>query len=515
MDFQHEELKEQAPGGIEVNRIQVPPKRDVRGDNFVRGVQDYDFSIGGRYAWRPSKSYFRVALTIESNASGAMGPPKVQDNIAFSDNPCAGLWDNIYVRAGNADVSSIINYAPQAHQVKTRLGKSRGWLKSIGRSAFGCAVDFNDRVSQVSNNGMSNEEYELPGKQRIGGSTATFTMDALGVVTGTNTFWFSSNLIKIGSTLVIDNAVKYVVTAVTNDLSLQVAGPVAAITVPVAYSDAYFIAPTVNDPASENQSTVYFMYVPPVGIFDHEGLLGSGEYRISMNPNSRFQTAMVETLTALTAGTDYRVTVEDVQFFPCIEKANIAATGIEKLFLTEQHIQSKKLSDGGGGTSTSVLDFTVPPSTTSISVFFADQAAGSSSILPLSRFKISDGEDDTSLSNIQLTYANVNKPSTNWTSQHGNGTNYLTQRYIDTQIDSGMFYSEGGSESFREWRKRGVLLHFDFNRDSNDRSTNVQAQFTFDRMGATGQVMIVAHYGRCVQISSTDGRVTNVTSLSI
>jgi hypothetical protein len=516
MDFSSAELKEQSPGGIEVNRLQVPCKRDVRADNFVRGVQDFDFSIGGRYAWRPSKSYFRVGLTIkhfnEEKAEDGLLQPRSENDIAFADNPCAGLYDNIYVRAGNADVSSIVNYASQAHQVKTRLSKSRGWLKSIGRSAFGCAADFQDRVNQVASDGWDNEEYTLGNRGPIGTADATYTaVGSTGVVTGVNTFFLRYS---VGDIFITPDG-RYTITERNTDIEMTI-DPVGFDDFSGDYTDSSIFSRST----SEQANTVYFMYVPPVGIFDHEGLLGSGEYRISMNPNSRFETAIVESLDLKQLGTEYSVTVEDVQFYPCIEKANAPATGVEKLFLTEQHIQSKKLSSGGGGASTSVLDFTVPPSTTSISVFFQDQKAGSMSTMPLTRFKIPDANDllkssEMSLTNVQLTYANVSKPSTNWTSSYTGSTNLMTQRYLDTQIDSGMFYSEGGAESFTEFRKRGLLLHYDFNRDADDRSTNLQAQFSFDRMNDTGNVLICAHFSRVVQISTQNGRVANVQTLSI
>ena len=85
MDFQTDELKERAGGGIEVNRLQVPCKRDVTGDSFVRGIQDYEFSVGGRYAVNFAKSYFRVALELQSNADETTGTPNAQENSGPAD----------------------------------------------------------------------------------------------------------------------------------------------------------------------------------------------------------------------------------------------------------------------------------------------------------------------------------------------------------------------------------------------------------------------------------------------
>ncbi len=515
-----EEIKEQTRGdyGLEVNRLQVPCKRPVTGADFPRGVQDYDFSIGGRFAWRPSKSYFRVGLKITdiltATAGGAETPPTAQANLAFADNPVAGMFDNVYVRAGNADVSSIINYAPQAHQVKARLSKSRAWLNGIGKSALGCDADFQDRVNTYASNGITGEEHTVPSREAIAvDKTATLSLAAAtGIVTGVNTVFTAAD---VGKTLVI-NERSFTVGAFTDATHIVVAGGATGALgiLPDPYlgtwSNSWFETPALAPP-SENKNIQYFMYQPPVGIFDHDGLLGSGEYRIQLNPNSRYKDAIVESITNLTSETNYNVSVESLEFYPCIEKANLAATGTEKLYLTEQHVQTKTLTTGA---SSSILDFTVPPSTTALSIFVQFNGAGTNNIIPLTTFKALTGTDEN-LTNIQVTYANVSKPSTNWSSEYAGSTNFMTQRYIDTQIDSGMYYSAGGPESFPEWRKRGGLYHFDFTRDSEDRSTNVQLNMTFGAMEANTLCYVCAHYTKTVVLSVTNGRISNVQQLSV
>ena len=66
------------------------------------GVQDYNFSVGGRYAFCPSKSYFRFALQLQTKTTTPapdrqttrLRQPTAQDNIAFADNVVSNLYNN-------------------------------------------------------------------------------------------------------------------------------------------------------------------------------------------------------------------------------------------------------------------------------------------------------------------------------------------------------------------------------------------------------------------------------------
>lgn len=500
--------------GLEANRQQVPCKKTVSGTSFPQGVQNYDFSCSGRYGWIPSKSYFRVGIKATMGSAGT-DRPVVQDSFAFADNPCAGLYDNVYVRAGGADISSITSFAAQGHQIKARLTKSRAWLHGVGRSAYGMNADFSDRVNAISSNGTSTEEYvnSLVAPISTLNRAATISVANTGVVTGTNTTFLASD---VGKTLYAAGR-PFEITVVTNETSISVAVPqTVKFTAPIAgtYANSWISSLPTATNESEKANTVYFMYVPPVGIFDADIVLGSGEYRVQLNPNSRYKTAIVQSLTAKTAGTDYDINIQSVEFYPYIVKTDMPATQIEKLFLNEMHLQTKSLSSGQ-----SILDFTVPPSTMAISVFIQAAASGSDTRLPITLFSnLSDA--DKELTEIQISYANTTKPTTNWTSDYNytTGINLLQQRYIDVMIDSGLYYSEGGSDSLEEFKKRGLICaHYSFERDAKDRSTNVQLRITFDATATltNTNAFIVAHYNNVVEITQTDGRVTNVRKLAV
>lgn len=131
-----------------MNRIwrQSPAKRTLSKESFTQGVIDFDFSVGSNTVFIPSKSYFRIAVSL-LNAAG--GQPKETDALAFA-NFCPGnLFDNCFFYAGGQNVSSCINYGPQAHACAYRLRKSGAWLNSIGKDAYGICASRKYRQAMV------------------------------------------------------------------------------------------------------------------------------------------------------------------------------------------------------------------------------------------------------------------------------------------------------------------------------------------------------------------------------
>ena len=121
---------------------QVTCKRAVSDESFPRGVLDFDFSIGGKTVFIPSRSYFRIGVELR----GKEDPLPDGADVAFA-NFCAGnLFDNCYFLAGGQNVSNIVNYASQAHALGYSLKKSGAWLKSIGKDGFGIEPSLSQRL---------------------------------------------------------------------------------------------------------------------------------------------------------------------------------------------------------------------------------------------------------------------------------------------------------------------------------------------------------------------------------
>jgi hypothetical protein len=118
------------------------------------------------------------------------------------------------------------------------------------------------------------------------------------------------------------------------------------------------------------------------------------------------------------------------------------------------------------------------------------------------------------LESLQITYANMTKPSTRWDSEFKDDINKFQQRYIDDLTECRLIESDGGAESFGEWLQRGPYYFYSFNRDREDKSTQVQLSASFTDMEADAQMFLVAMYSRVTEISVDDGTVQSVRSLN-
>ena len=128
---------------------QSTSKRTVNGPSFTQGVIDFDFSVGSNTVFIPSKSYFRIGVQLESlDGAGALQPMTARE-LSFA-NFCPGnLFDNCFFYAGGQNVSSCINYGPQAHALSYRLRKSGAWMNSIGKDAYGISASYTQRKALV------------------------------------------------------------------------------------------------------------------------------------------------------------------------------------------------------------------------------------------------------------------------------------------------------------------------------------------------------------------------------
>ena len=160
-----------------MNRIwrQSTAKRDVKGGSFTQGVIDFDFSVGSNTVFIPSKSYFRIGVKIgDGGANGGVAPTQAAQ-LAFA-NFCPGnLFDNCFFYAGGQNVSSYINYGPQAHALAYRLRKSGAWMNSIGKDAYGICASRLARRNLISTNELGTEDVfpQVPSRDADDASTGT------------------------------------------------------------------------------------------------------------------------------------------------------------------------------------------------------------------------------------------------------------------------------------------------------------------------------------------------------
>jgi hypothetical protein len=494
---------------MELSYKQVTSNRPLAGDgNFTGGIIDFNWNIGGNMGVIPSKNYFRYAIQLKGPAATV---PNLGNQLAFAENVAANSLTSVAWKTGGKDVSAGMTYLPQASACKNRLTKSGAWLNTMGKDSFYLEPDFQKRVNKTASGvPASFDENVQTVKLGTAGNQNTYgvAIATTGVVTGTNTQFTTAGIV-VGDQIIVNGATYTVLVDLAGSETVMTVSPKPALAVDTGANGSALKLLREQDGSGRN--IVYVVFQPPIGIFDHHEPMGSGDYRLELNPNANYKKACVQSkLAGLLAPADYDFEILEIRLFVATVKVNIPATGTQILHLMEHQVMSKAIPQAGEN----LLDFTVPSSTKAISVFVQSGDAGTNTQITPNMFKTKDGSD-LELSSIQLSYANTNKPSTRWTSEFTNSKNFMLQRYTDTQLESGQFFSPGGCESFGDWLKRGPLYHYSFIRDKDDRSTYLQCAVHYTNLEANTNLFVVAHYSRTVQISVNNGFVTDVTSLSI
>ena len=144
----------------ELQYREVNAQRAIDGNSFSQGVIDYNFSTGSPTCWVPTKSYFRIEMTLTGLGNVQ---PTTSQQLAFADSCCANLFDNVYFKGAGQDISAAVNYVAQSSALKNRLEKTGAWMNSVGKSAYMLNSDFQERVAAVSSDdrldASSQQEY--------------------------------------------------------------------------------------------------------------------------------------------------------------------------------------------------------------------------------------------------------------------------------------------------------------------------------------------------------------------
>lgn len=557
---------------LELNFREITCKRTVSGASFPQGVQDFDFSISGKHAFIPSLSYFVINAqltvnartapintgTVSSGTNNGLLPggvpvapavprvPYLQDEVTFADHFGSTLYNNCFFRAGNSDVSTIMQYIPQAAVLKTRLDKSGAWSKYAGRDLFQDDADFWRRLNKVCLDGRYHEDgLKVPNNTN---------QKALLTTAGTPVVLASSTAAYVAATMVMTVAGASTPNLLVSGLArgdliqlTSAAGPIfqivsvlSATTMTVTpYNTSnidvaatpIFEAFCIADPkCGFNNRQIIFQ--PPLGIFSEANPISGGDFKITLNPNPSYQTSGVESTFVLQQGVDYNLTISNVLFYACQIRRDVSPSGVIPLSLLEMQVVNKSLSGIAAG-STQNIDFTVPPSTLALTVFIQTAKASTNTTFPPCRFLSAQNTLNNNvfanaannIQYIQVTYGSVTKTQTLYSSQYqplstgligDQGINYNIQRWLQSVQYSGRIVSEGGvSENHQAFIDRSNYWHFDFSRDKNDTSSYVNVQLAFNQqqnLDPSDQLFVVAHYSRQIEIGYENGFITQVVS---
>ena len=191
-------------------------------------------------------------------------------------------------------------------------------------------------------------------------------------------------------------------------------------------------------------------------------------------------------------GVNYSFGIKSMRFYIARCKINSSPPQEIQFKMPDMLIMNKSLASGAQN-----IDFIIPPSTKKIAIYIQDTAAGSDTRIPLSRFKsrqyTSTGKSllnefgpwahtfDEELHSLQITFAGITKPMSNFMNASGGDikdatTNSMLQRWVMTNQNND---SDFNSEKYHDWLSMGPYYLFDFSRDANNTGTYLQVKINY------------------------------------
>lgn len=534
--YSGDEKEYDADEGVDWQLFETNPTRNVVGANFANGVVEFPFTVGAPNAWLPCKSYCRMSLTLYGAADNGPVAPTMSELLALADNCVGNMFNGAYLRANNVSISENIQGLPQCSAARVRLGKSFSELRSLGATDFNesrfmkrALITSSDQDCQAALTDM-NDTY-VPAEIGFFNTAAVTWNGGSNQIVGTNTNFTTGmplNGAPTGGPVVAGDII------VILGVAFQISGVADATHITVVNNftaglgqntDNWYIIRKDNQRSPLINNTVYVTWQPPIGVFWSDIMLGSGDFRLILNPNGNYLTAAVETknpqyqasIDGLT-GT-YGLVVNEMKFYTYIKKMKIP-NQIQQINYCEMLATNKPWLSN--------LQFTVPMSTYAISIFVTDSSSGQNPLLPPSMFKLASGVD-LKLQQIQVTYAGITKTSTPWQSNYARGVvggnnglvgiDQLQQRYKDTYEESGL-WKHDGVESFYDYLQRGPIYHYAFPRAADNRATEVQVNTQFGSTptslnGTPALIWLIAWYHRRVEITCAAGQIVQVIARQI
>ena len=524
---------------------QHPPTRDVVNNAFPNGAINFRFQTSGQKWWIPSKSYLRMRVKLTKGNGAAL-------DVAFGSAPNMGFMSNLFqsaeFRINDKVVSRIGDFMPQVDALETRLTKSKSWLDSIGESSNWWAESQALRLAEVSSDGtIVKDTVAIQPADTVAIDTAigyvaanTVSYDAgTGVVTfaaGGGAAVPNTNVpFAVGDSLILtagtigdgSKNVKCEVLQVNANATMTVRANLPEDI--AAAADIRFSRSRPNPivaPPARRIGEFETIYQPPLSLFKIKHALPCGRYSLVLNPQTAtsYQKRAIESVLGQAsinpqlpgaAANAANVKIEVVDFY--LYCATVDGPRVDDttylLDLEQTRCQAKKIDTD----SFHQKNFDISPSTGKITVAYQDQRAGENTAISASKFKSYDAaaqptdSQELKLNRFFVNYAGQNLPQPDANPEFVAGKDYTTQRYIESQINSGGYYDTGGAETIDQFHNRGAFYHQVWKRDGTDRSTRVTVHQQFPGADvANMRLLLFDHSKQVARVRIQDGRVTDV-----
>jgi|GEM_PF-3063219 len=455
---------------MEMNYREVSCQKAVNATNFSQGLQDFNWSVGYPVSWIPSCTYMRMTVQVNRDAAGGNAAPQADtvtpadDHFALAENCANNLYNNVYLRAGQQDISSIINYSAQASMLKHRITKPGALLTTVGKSVYMLDADFRDRQLIIS-------QLDAQGSPQVRGYNRNvidiiFQPGALGI-------WDYNNVMPSGDYRLSLNPATQMLFAIQGDPTLS---GYNGGTVPITFGrpptpNAAFISVldvklylcTVRVTESISEQVTFNSNLPEYFVAQKPLQSGSNTYDYTV-PSSTYMLGFF--IQSGTAGVPVA--------------ANVPNYVALSTFTTQVQDELR---------------------VTSYQMTYANQTK------PSTKWSTEYTGNPLSLTGVK-------------------GLDILNKyqsRYFNNLVENDLYMNPGGAETLNEFLVRGPFFLHSFIRDKDDKSTQVQLSIDLGVVNQVGQVtgpdvnaqvFLVAIYNRETEIKTEKGRIQSVRSLN-
>jgi len=252
--------------------------------------------------------------------------------------------------------------------------------------------------------------------------------------------------------------------------------------------------------------------------------LPAGDYEIVLNPQPESQYRLL----AFESATDVPTSPNTLN----IDRIHLNVATVEgprmdngKYALSLEHLecQSNKLLSQ----NLSQTNFSVSSATKALVVAYQDIRINNG-LMSSSKFTISEDANPLvgappsarigalKLTRLYVQYDGVQRPSPdadpNITTSLSSGKFDLTERYYETESETGMLYDDAGPENIADWIQRGPYYYFNWNRDSRSGATRVVVNQEFSSADAVlyGNVLLFSLSETSAEITIRNGEIVDV-----
>ena len=279
-------------------------------------------------------------------------------------------------------------------------------------------------------------------------------------------------------------------------------------------------------------NTVYFELcwkVPLMLFHTCDKYLPSGDYEIVLNPQPEtvYRILAFESDTTLPTGTATNLSISRIHLNVATVEGPRMDNGKYALSLDHIECQSNKLLSQ----NLSQTNFSVSSATKALVVAYQDNRINTG-VMSGSKFTISEDANPLTagkspllrlgaakLTRLYVQYDGLQRPSPDADPRLDSDTGglptghfELTERYYETQAETGMINDEAGPENLEEWLERGPYYYFNWNRDSRSGATRVVVNQEFSSAGAVsyGNVLLFSISETSAEITIRNGEIVDV-----